>query len=138
MSQESNRKEARRWLEQARNDLEASKDSGKTGHYEWACFQAQQAAEKALKGIWLHLSYEPWGHSLSKLLKDFPDSSTREKLADLMDFASLLEKFYIPTRYPNGLPDLTPGEVYRHSEAEEAFRSARKIDRASEMIEGEI
>ncbi len=22
-----------------------------------------------------------------------------------------LDQYYIPTRYPNGLPDLTPGEV---------------------------
>lgn len=136
MSQETNRKEARRWLRQASSDLKAAKDSKDAENYEWACFQAQQAAEKGLKAIWFHMSYEPWGHSLSKLLKDFPDSTTGEMLADLGDSAKLLDKLYIPTRYPNGLPDLTPSEVYTDSEAEQAISSAHAIiDRARGIIE---
>jgi len=39
--------EAKRWLAQARRDLKAAKDSSSAGNFEWACFQAQQAAEKA-------------------------------------------------------------------------------------------
>jgi HEPN domain-containing protein len=37
-----------RWLAQARWDLKAARDSAAAGNFEWACFQAQQAAEKAL------------------------------------------------------------------------------------------
>jgi hypothetical protein len=32
--------------------------------------------------------------------------------------------FYIPTRYPNGLPDLTPSEAYMEEDAEECIRHA--------------
>ena len=39
--------------------------------------------------------------------------------------AALLDKLYIPTRYPNGLPDLTPGQVYRHEDADHACHAAR-------------
>jgi HEPN domain-containing protein len=31
--------------------------------------------------------------------------------------AAALDRFYIPTRYPNGLPDLTPGKYYFQKDA---------------------
>jgi HEPN domain-containing protein len=37
------------WLRQAERDLEHSKADLKGRYYEWVCFSAQQAAEKALK-----------------------------------------------------------------------------------------
>ncbi|MDD5616722.1 MAG: HEPN domain-containing protein [Candidatus Methanoperedens sp.] len=39
------------WLKQAHSDLDAAEDSAGSSHFEWACFQAQQAAEKALKAL---------------------------------------------------------------------------------------
>ena len=51
MQMGDNLKESMRWFKQAEKDLKASKNSLKLGDYEWACFQAQQAAEKALKSI---------------------------------------------------------------------------------------
>ena len=45
------RPEAQPWLRQAEADLHAAEDSLTTCHYEWACFQAQQSAEKALKAF---------------------------------------------------------------------------------------
>ncbi|WP_211230153.1 HEPN domain-containing protein [Desulfovirgula thermocuniculi] len=38
-------------------DLEQAEDSRRAGRHEWACFAAQQAAEKAVKA--LHLSGIP-------------------------------------------------------------------------------
>jgi len=37
------------WLRQAERDLAHSKADLKGRYYEWVCFSAQQAAEKALK-----------------------------------------------------------------------------------------
>ena len=45
----------------AATDLRAAENSKRTGSHEWACFQAQQAAEKALKAAWLANGFEPWG-----------------------------------------------------------------------------
>ncbi|HZP95160.1 MAG TPA: HEPN domain-containing protein [Candidatus Limnocylindria bacterium] len=39
--------EAGRWLAQAERDLAAARDLERAGHFNVACFQAQQAAEKA-------------------------------------------------------------------------------------------
>jgi HEPN domain-containing protein len=129
MSVEKAKHEAARWLQQARADIRAAESSIAAGVFEWACFQSQQAAEKALKAFWLNYSADPWGHSLLKLIETFPDDGLRAPISTLLPQAKALDKLYIPTRYPNGLPDSVPSEVYTEPEA----RSA--IDAASQVIE---
>ena len=38
-----------------------------------------------------------------------------------------LDRFYVATRSPNGLPDLTPEQSYFRSDAEDAIRKAKWI-----------
>ena len=59
------------WLKKAEHDLNAVKSSIKTKNYDWACFQAQQAAEKALKALFIKKYKRLWKiHDLVKLLND--------------------------------------------------------------------
>jgi HEPN domain-containing protein len=44
------------WLKQARRDLEHARMDLMQEFYEWACFSAQQASEKALKALYQNLS----------------------------------------------------------------------------------
>lgn len=128
MSSEKHADEALRWLAQARADLRAAEGSIRASSHEWACFQAQQAAEKALKALWLGNGFEPWGHSVLRLIDEYPDESVRSgPLAALRSAAKALDKLYIPTRYPNGLPDLSPFEVYTDVEAQAAIAAARSV-----------
>ncbi len=54
------------WLRQAASDLAQSRDSHGAGRYEWACYAASQAGEKALKAGLLALGAETvWGHNLA-------------------------------------------------------------------------
>jgi HEPN domain-containing protein len=136
MSDEKMGREARRWFSQARSDVAAAKDSAKAMRYEWACFQAQQAAEKAMKACWFKFDLDPWGHSVAKLVDDLPADIARDRFIDLREHARRLDKLYIPTRYPNGLPDMTPAEAYTATEASEAIASAEVIlDRARLCVE---
>lgn len=43
------------------------------GDYAWACFAAQQAAEKAVKAVRLGHGQVAWGHSASQLLEVLPE-----------------------------------------------------------------
>lgn len=129
MSEEKAKAEARRWLAQARADLAAARSSIGSQHFEWAAFQAQQAGEKAIKALWFHHALDPWGHSLAQLIEQLPKPDVRRAVQPLMDHAKALDKLYIPTRYPNGLPALTPAEVFTKAEAEQA------VDKANEIIE---
>jgi HEPN domain-containing protein len=45
------------WFAQAERDLDHARSSQKEGRHEWACFAAQQSAEKAIKA--LHLWNNP-------------------------------------------------------------------------------
>ena len=127
MSLEKYQHDARRWLQQAQADLGAARNSLVAGSYEWASFQSQQAGEKASKSFWLSRQFDPWGHSLVTLVQDFPDPDLRSRLMPIVAEAKALDKLYIPTRYPNGLPDLTPAEVYTDADARQAIQAAERI-----------
>jgi len=118
-------------LRTAEEDLRAAQGLLSLGLYAHACFQAQQAGEKAVKALWHHVDADPWGHSVKRLLADFPRKGHLPDLDTLMEQASLLDQFYIPTRYPNGLPDLTPGEVYARQDADRGIEAARMLVEAA-------
>jgi HEPN domain-containing protein len=111
------------WLRQAEKDIEKAKLDLESGYYEWACFTSQQAGEKAIKSVFQRLHGDAWGHGAKALLENLP----YEDSSQLMEDAKLLDKFYIPTRYPNGLPEGIPHDYFTRKEAEEAIRAALKI-----------
>jgi HEPN domain-containing protein len=116
---------ARDWLKQAERDLEQAQDSQQAGRHEWACFAAQQAAEKAVKALHLHLGQEAWGHVIAKLLQELPGPV--QVSADLIEKARVLDNFYIPARYPNSHPQGAPFEHYGPLQSEAALAYAREI-----------
>ena len=117
--------EAGRWLTQARWDLKAAADSAAAGNYEWACFQSQQAAEKALKSFLYVSGADPERlHSVYRLLRACAElNSEFEQLVD----AGSLDQYYVPTRYPNGLPDSVPHDFYTREAAEQCQSLARSV-----------
>ena len=118
------------WLRQARRDLEHARSVLKLGFYEWSCFSAQQAAEKAIKALYQHLHAEAWGHSVKKLLEALPETARCSE--ELIDSGAVLDKFYILTRYPNGFDEGTPEDYYSKKDAEGAVDLAERIIRFCE------
>jgi len=116
---------ARDWLNQATRDLEQAEDSRRAARHEWACFAAQQAAEKAVKALHLHLGQEAWGHVVARLLQELPD--TIRVPGELVEKGRVLDSFYIPPRYPNSHPEGAPFEHYGPLQSEEAIRYAHEI-----------
>jgi HEPN domain-containing protein len=116
---------SRDWLSQALRDLEQAEDSAQAGRHEWACFAAQQAAEKAVKALHLHFGQESWGHVVAQLLRELPASVMVPP--DLVEKGRVLDNFYIPTRYANSHPAGAPYEHYGPLQSQEAIRYAREI-----------
>jgi HEPN domain-containing protein len=116
---------AQDWFRQAERDLEQAEDSRRAGRHEWACFAAQQAAEKAVKALHLHYGQEAWGHVVARLLRELPPQVAVP--APLVEKARLLDSFYIPPRYPNSFAEGAPFEHYGPLQSEEAIRYAREI-----------
>ncbi len=124
--------EGQRWLEQAKKDLYWADHLGDEGGFHLACFLSQQVAEKALKAF-LYAQGEEivLGHSVERLCKQAGeyDPIYLEKVRTW----SLLDGYYIPTRYPNGLPDGIPADVYTQDAARDSVRMAEEV---VEIVDG--
>jgi HEPN domain-containing protein len=116
---------SRDWMDQARRDLESAQWQAQGGYYEWACFVAQQAAEKAIKAVYQRRGGDAWGHALADLL-----SGLAERVAvpaEIVECARLLDRFYIPTRYPNAWVQGAPGRYYTEEDARRAIGCGEAI-----------
>lgn len=113
------------WLAQAAHDLEHARHALDDADYDWACFAAHQAAEKAVRALFLLLGGEGWGHSVARLLKDLQQKQTVAE--ELIQAAQRLDKHYIPTRYPNGFDTGAPRDYYTADEASQAISDAQHI-----------
>ena|SRR3990172_2799574 len=114
------------WFHQAEADLRHARNSLDDGDYEWSCFAAHQAAEKALKAVFLKEGMDAWGHTLTTLIGNLP--STPEPLPEtLLNHARVLDKYYILTRYPNGFDSGAPTDYFTEEEARNSIRLAEDI-----------
>jgi HEPN domain-containing protein len=126
MSADRNLTEAQRWLKQARHDRDAARLNRDHGFHEHACFLAQQSAEKALKAFLYARGQGPViGHSTFSLTRECASHDTA--FAALQDACRRLDQLYIPTRYPNGLPDNTPHDFYDVQLADQALSDLEAV-----------
>lgn len=128
--------EAARWLLQAQDEWRDADDLRQQGKHYLALFHFQQAAEKALKA-YLYYNVSSINvfltHSIDDLLttaiqldKDFETVRTSKKL----------DQYYIPTRYPNGLPGGVPSRFFNDpEESRQAMELARQV---LELVEKKI
>ncbi|KPL03710.1 MAG: DNA-binding protein [candidate division Zixibacteria bacterium SM1_73] len=118
--------EGKRWLQQGERDLDDARFALSGNRFNLACFLAQQSAEKVLKGyLYFKGAEEVWGHSVSELCGDA--SGFDKEFETLKKMAASLDKYYIPTRYPNGLPGGIPAEAFDKDDAEKAISLAESV-----------
>jgi HEPN domain-containing protein len=115
---------SRDWFAQAEKDLAHAKAAQNDGSHEWACFAAQQAAEKAVKALHLKHGQEASGHVIARLVAELPTSTGA---AELIERGKVLDNFYVATRYANGHPEGAPFEHYGTLQSEQAIRYAGEI-----------
>lgn len=116
---------SRDWMEQAKSDLEHARKSITVGDYDWACFAAQQAAEKAMKALHMRRGAIAWGHSVLDLLEAFEGEYDIEPA--LLDAARRLDRYYIAPRYPDAHPAGPPRRYYTEPEAKQAVADAESV-----------
>ena len=115
----------RDWFRQAEKDLHHAKRSVAEKDFEWACFAAQQAAEKAVKALYQSLHIDSIGHSVSRMVQSLPIELKPSQ--QLVEHAKELDKHYIPSRYPNSHPEGAPMDYYTEPEANRAVDGAERI-----------
>ena len=123
--------EADRWRRQAANDLAFARVALRERFYAQACFIAQQASEKAVKSIAYGSGERAViGRSLVTLVSRYADRAPG--LAALGELAGILDQYYVPTRYPNGLAGGVPFEAFGESQASAAVDAAERFVRLAE------
>ena len=122
------KEEALRWFTHAMDEFKDADELRKRNRFYLALFHFQQSSEKALKA-YLYLKVESievfYTHSITELL-----SMTFELDPEFKDISAVkkLDQYYIPTRYPNGLPGGIPSRYYDDpKEAENAMKLARDL-----------
>ena len=109
----------------AEDFLGAAKDLLRTGRWSKVCFNAQQAAELALKAALNAYGLERRGHSATELLGEL--IVLGEKCEHLREATKILDQYYIPTRYANAFPSGPASSYFTESQAREAVRLAEMI-----------
>ena len=108
--------EYKAWLERTEKDIKAAKNSLVSGDYEWACFQAHQAAEKALKAAYIK--------KYNELLKTHDLVLLAKKIGaeqPTVEHCTKLGAVYVESRYPD-----KPAE-YGEEDANGFIKNAEEI-----------
>ncbi len=114
------------WWEEALDDLATARDLLRLHRYSKVCYFSHQACEKALKALMIKkLNRYELIHSVAELLRrlnnilDIPEK--------LIEKGEILDRFYIPTRYPNAWPYGAPYKHYTREDAELAINYAEEV-----------
>jgi HEPN domain-containing protein len=116
---------ARDWFRQAEHDCRHARTAAAAGDHDWACFAAQQAAEKALKALAERRGGEAWGHSLLALVGALGE--VEPEIASLREAAIRLDRYYIQTRYPNGFDAGAPADYFLEADSRQAIVDAESV-----------
>jgi HEPN domain-containing protein len=102
----------REWLNRARSNLLQAKAAQPGVYLEDLCFDAQQAAEKAIKAVLIarHAAFPPI-HDLAGLLTILGQSG--EAIPAAIEDAARLTRFAVVTRYPGVSEPVTAEEHQR-------------------------
>lgn len=99
----------REWLNRARSNLIQASVAVDGVYLEDLCFQAQQAAEKALKALLLHRGIAfPYVHDLAQLIRLLLERD--EDIPEAVREAARLSDYAVETRYPGTAEPVTREE----------------------------
>lgn len=114
------------WFRQAEADLHHARNAEEDGDFEWSCFAAQQVAEKALKAVFQKHGLDAWGHTVTALIGNLAPQIA-EPPEVLVNYTRILDKHFIPTRYPYCYDLGAPTDFYTQEEAQSAIHHAEAI-----------
>ena len=120
------------WLNRAKSNLVRARQDHPEIYLEDLCFDAQQAAEKAIKAVLISLNVDyPYTHDLMTLLTQVSEAG--KSIPDDVKEAAMLTDYAVESRYPS------PAETVTDEEYKEAVATAeRVVDWARNILEEKI
>ncbi|HEY4241868.1 MAG TPA: HEPN domain-containing protein [Kofleriaceae bacterium] len=118
------------WLKQAERDLDVARHVASQGFHEWACYAAQQAAEKAVKAVRLALGTPIETikkHEIGDVLGAVAQRHPRPH--SVLRRAHLLDAHNQASRYPGlrGQGPAAPCDTYQATDSTDAIATADAI-----------
>ncbi|MCS6783595.1 MAG: HEPN domain-containing protein [Candidatus Caldarchaeum sp.] len=115
------REEALDWWHEAQHNLRQAKKNFDLEEYSVAAFLSHQAAEKALKALYITLKSRlpPKGQNLVRLGKTL-------EAEEVLDELKVLNPHYMVARYPNAA-NAVPSEIYSREIATRCLTAAEKV-----------
>ena len=102
----------REWINRAKSNLAIARNVIPEVDLEDLCFDAQQAAEKGIKAVFIQRAEQfPYSHDLDKLLRLLERNSLR--IPKYVKQAKELTQYAHETRYPGTADPVTPREYRR-------------------------
>lgn len=117
---------ARGWRESANQDARIANLLAET-EPNAACFHAQQAGEKALKAALVFATDDIVRTHVLTLLLDELNAAGHPPPEAVLSAARLLDRYYIPTRYPDAVGDVDPARFFAPSDAHGAMSLTETI-----------
>jgi len=127
------KEEVQNWVDYAYEDLRMAELALREKIYNQVCFHSQQCVEKLLKGF---IEFKGQIHPRTNKLADLLSSMPEKPFKDLRDSILLLDRFYIPTRYPDALPGSLREGLPTENDAGEALGTAKAIFERAKKVMG--
>lgn len=115
-----------RWFRTAHSNRVAAAREADAGAHHIACMLAEQAAQCALKGL-LHgigAARDAYGHGLVGLSDRVVAHVETQLEPSLRAALQRLTQLYLPSRYPDALPEGSPTETYGPEHSTQALTDA--------------
>ena len=120
--------QSQRWFFHAKDEFKDADDIRRLEKHYLALFHFQQATEKALKAfLYTQIKSQQifFTHSVDELIEM---AITFDKDFEKVRSSKKLDQYYIPTRYPNGLPGGVPSRYYTDpDETKQAMLLAKQV-----------
>ncbi|MBI3927216.1 MAG: HEPN domain-containing protein [Armatimonadetes bacterium] len=113
------------WLKTAERDLKTARALMPEDMFEHVAFHCQQAAEKAIKALWVEQGELPRTHSGLEMLSGLKTRGLAVP-GELFVEVRRLDRCFIDSRYPNGV-GAGPDELYDQAAAEELLVCCRSV-----------
>jgi HEPN domain-containing protein len=122
-----------RWVEQAQHQLRVVESLLERAFWSDVCFMAEQTAQMALKAFLFGRGRRTVPiHSVQELAAQC--SELDERFGEAVEWGKVLDRYYIPTRYPDALaPPAVPYRSFTEADGLQAHGYARDILR---LVEG--
>jgi HEPN domain-containing protein len=129
MSPEYSPDDPKEWLRRAHSNLVIARSSPAGAYFEDLCFEAQQAAEKAIKALLIARGVDfAYIHDLARLLTALEEAG--QSIPGAVKEAARLTRFAVFTRYPGVARPVSRREY------EQALAIAEEVVRWAESVIG--